>query len=107
MNAASAQKCSFRCSCLVVLYLRLQLRPTVVLMHDSQDSAELLCDACFQRDLQAANLNVLGAGSSSEDFNSLREGWDEMGFNALFQDIEALHWQPEAPQAIATQGIRV
>ena len=60
----------------------------------------------LQRDMQAAILQPHGAADLPEAFEGSREGWDEMGFAALFQEDDGASWQP-AVQHAATDKLIV
>ena len=55
--------------------------------------------------MQAADLQSPGA--MAEDIGVLREGWDELGFGALYQDNEGISWQPAAQDVTAADLLAV
>lgn len=55
--------------------------------------------------MQAAELQ--SPGLAAEDMRGLREGWDELGFGALYQDMEGTSWQPAVRNIMATNLIQV
>ena len=55
--------------------------------------------------MQAAELQSPGA--MAEDIGGLWEGWDELGFGALYQDNEGVSWQPAVQSVMAADLIPV
>lgn len=49
--------------------------------------------------MQAADLQSPGVMHVADDIGNLKDGWDDLGFAALFQDNEGIGWQPAVQHA--------